>query len=355
MPIDLDLRSREILHWLVEEYLSTGEPVGSRTLSRKLEAGLSPATIRNVMADLTDANLIYSPHTSAGRQPTQQGLRFYVDSLMQRGDLSATERLHIEETCRSRGTSLREVYDGASSVLSGLSSCVGVVLAPKIHKPISQIQFMRLEGDKVLAIMVTRDGMVENRMIAVPESVGRDLLDQAASYINERIAGRTVGEIRDIIMHEIGHGESQLQRLTATLVEQGVILPMTSLEDDYIFVRGQSHLLGDEVTAQSLGEIRDLLSALEEHKNMLDIMDAVRDGDGVQIFIGSENRIFGRNDGGTGWTTIIRPYRDETGRIIGATGVIGPTRLNYKRIVPIVDYTAQIMEKLLGTVSLEKT
>lgn len=348
--MDLDLRSREILHWIVEEYLSTGEPVGSRTLSRRLETSLSPATIRTVMSNLTDADLIYSPHTSAGRQPTQQGLRFYIDSLMQRGDLTAPERQHIEETCKLRGTNLREIYDNASSVLSGLSSCVGVVLAPKIHKPISQIQFMKLEGDKILAIMVTRDGMVENRMITVPGNVTRDLLDQAANYLNERIAGRTVGEIREIIAHDIGHGETQLQKLTTLLVKEGVIEAPTSLDDDYIFMHGQSRLL-DDATASSLTEIRDLLMALEEHKNMLDIMDAVRDGDGVQIFLGSENRSFGTKN----WSTIIRPYRDETGRIIGATGVIGPTRLNYKRIVPIVDYTAQVMEKLLGTVSYEKT
>jgi len=350
MSIDLDLRSREILQWIVEEYLSTGEPVGSRTLSRKLETSLSAATIRNVMADLMDASLIYSPHTSAGRQPTHQGLRFYVDSLMQRGDITPTERLQIEQTCKTRGTNLRDIYDSASTVLSGLSSCVGIVLAPKVHKPISQIQFMKLEGDKVLVIMVTRDGMVENRVIDIPGNVPRDLLDQASNYLNDRVAGRTVGEVRDDISSQIGQGESKLQQLTATLIKEGVIDPMTSLEDDYIFVRGQSQLL-DEKAANSLSEIRDLLSALEEHKNMLDIMDAVRDGNGVQIFIGSENRAFGK----TNWTTIIRPYHDETGRIIGATGVIGPTRLNYKRIVPIVDYTAEVMGKLLGTVSLEKS
>lgn len=348
--MDLDLRAREILQWIVEDYLSTGEPVGSRTLSKR--ADLSAATIRNVMANLADAELIYSPHTSAGRQPTQAGLRFYVDSLMQRGELSPTERQHIEDQCRLRGTTSRDLYDSASSALSGLSSCVGVVLAPKIHRPISQIQFMKLEARKVLVIMVTRDGLVENRIIDMAMDVSADLLARAANYINDRIAGRTVSEARDIILAEIGHGESQLQKLTAALIEQGVILPPTSLDDDYIFVRGHAHLLADEHTIASLGEIRDLLSALEEHKNMLDIMDAVRDGKGVQIFIGSENRSLG---GQTGWSTIIRPYRDETGRIIGATGVIGPTRLNYKRIVPIVDYTAQVMEKMLSTLSLEKS
>lgn len=352
MSIDLDIRAREILQWIVEDYLSTGEPVGSRTLSHRLNSSLSAATIRTVMSHLTDANLIYSPHTSAGRQPTQAGLRFYVDSLMQRGELSQNERLHIETKCQLRGTNLREIYDNASTALSGLSSCVGVVLAPKIHKPISQIQFLKLEPQKVLVIIVTKDGMVENRIIDLAVDVSSDMLTQAANYLNDRISGRTVSEAREIITHEIGHGETQLQKLTAALIEQGVILPPSSLDDDYIFVRGQSQLLGDEVTSARLGEIRDLLTALEEHKNMLDIMDAVRDGQGVQIFIGSENRSLG---GQPGWSTVIRPYRDETGRIIGATGVIGPTRLNYKRIVPIVDYTAQVMEKLLSTLSLEKS
>ncbi len=350
MPIDLDLRSREILHSIVEEYLSTGVPVGSRTLSQRLGKSLSAATIRNVMTDLMDANLIFSPHTSAGRQPTQQGLRFYVDALMQKGELSQSDRLHIETQCQNRSMHLREVYESASNVLSGLSSCVGVVMAPKVHKPISQIQFLRMEDKKVLAVLVTRDGMVENRLIDMPTPVSPDMLTQAANYLNDRIAGRTVGEIRSVIEADIGAGQSQLQQLTRDLMDKGVILPMTSLEDDYIFVRGQSHLLSDENTAGGLDQIRDLLAALEEHRNMLDIMDAVRDGDGVQIFIGSENRIFGNS----GWSTVIRPYRDESGRIIGATGVIGPTRLNYQRIVPIVNHTAQVMEKLLGKVSLDK-
>lgn len=350
MTINLDTRARAILQSIVEEYLSTGEPVGSRTLSRRIDRSLSPATIRNVMMDLMDANLIFSPHTSAGRQPTQTGLRFYVDALMQTGELSATDRQHIESRFNSSSHRLREVYDSASAVLSGLSSCIGVVVAPKIHKPISQIQFLPMERNQVLAVLVTRDGMVENRLIDLQGTITPDLLEQASNYLNSRIAGRTVGEIRDLIASEVGKGETRLQILTRELIDKGVILPMSSLDDDYIFVRGQSHLLNDENTANGLSQVRDLLAALEEHKNMLDIMDAVRDGDGVQIFIGSENRVFGQS----GWSTVIRPYRDDSGRIIGATGVIGPTRINYRRIVPIVDYTAQIMEKLLGNVALDK-
>ncbi len=351
MSMDLDLRSREILQWIVEEYLSTGEPVGSRTLSQRLEKTLSAATIRNVMADLMDANLIYSPHTSAGRQPTQSGLRFYVDTLMQRGELSAVDRAQIEAKCHGNGSTVREVYDNASSVLSGLSSCVGVVLAPKMHKPISQIQFLKMEAEKVLVVLVMRDGLVENRLIDMP-GVNRDQLEQASNYLNERVVGRTVGEIRTILSTDIGRGEDKLNKLTATLIEKGVILPMNTLDEDYIFVRGQSQLLTD---ANVLDEVRGLLLMLEQQKNMLDIMDAVRDGQGVQIFIGSENHMFDENKVGAGWSTVIRPYHDETGRIIGATGVIGPTRLNYKRIVPIVDYTAQLMERLLGGVLVEKT
>lgn len=341
-----DLRAREILHLIVEEYLSSGEPVGSRTLSRRLESSISPATIRNIMASLTEADLIYSPHTSAGRKPTQQGLRFYVDSLMQSGELSPTERLHIEESCKNKGSNLRDIYDNASLVLSSMSSYVGIVLAPKIHKPISQIQFMKLEADKILAIMVPRDGMVENRIITVPGNVTRDMLDQASNYLNERIAGHTVGEVRDIISQDIHHSEGKLQQLMSVLVQEGVIDPMSSTDDDYIFMHGKSRLL-NEGTTKNIDEMRNLLSALEEHKNMIDMLDAVRDGEGVQILLGT----FGNDN----LSTIIKPYRDRDGRIIGATGVIGPTRVNYKRIVPIVNHTAQVMEKVLGMSSYEKT
>ncbi len=350
MPLDLDQRSRDILHSIVEEYLLTGLPVGSNTLSRRLGKSISAATIRTVMTELSDEHLIVQPHTSAGRQPTQQGLRFYVDALMQKGELSPTDRMHIETKFQTPDMQLRRVYENASSILSGLSSCVGIVMAPKVHKPISQIQFLRMEERKVIAVIVTSDGMVENRLIDMPVPVTPDMLTQASNYLNSRIAGRTVGEIRSIVEADIGQNQNQLQPLVRDLVDKGVILPMSSLDDDYIFVSGQAHLLSDENTTGGLDQIRELLGALEVHKNMLDILDAVRDGDGVQIFIGSENRILSN----AGWSTVIRPTRDESGRIIGATGVIGPMRLNYQRIVPIVNHTAQVMEKLLGKVSLDK-
>ena len=350
MLSDFNQRTRDIFRLIVDEFLETGDPTGSRTLSRRLETSLSPATIRNVMADLEDAGLIYSPHTSAGRLPTQTGLRLYVDGLMQIGQLSADERNAIETECMAMGHSVQEIYEKTGSLLSGLSSCLSVVISPKFNKPIKQIQFVPLEPMRVLVIMVLQDGIVENRIMTTSSPVDSIALQQASNYLNNRIVGKTLQDVRDEILFDIRNHQTNLDQLTAHLVEQGLVVAIDSHSGGNIIVRGQSHLLSDVNEMANLEQARQILTMLEEEKNMLSVLDSVSESDGVQIFIGSENRLF---DGPT-WSTIFSPYRDETGRMIGAVGVIGPTRLNYARIVPIVDFTSQIMGRIIRAPSLKK-
>ncbi len=344
MNPDWNDRTRDIFRMIVDEYLTTGEPVGSRTLSRRIEAGLSPATIRNVMSDLEEAGFIFSPHTSAGRLPTQSGLRLYVDGLMQIGGLTQDERRQIEIQCSTSGRSMTEVYDKASTMLSGLAGCAAMIITPKMNKPIRQIQFVQIERAKALVILVLQDGVVENRIIDIPPDLDGSVLQQATNYLNARIAGRILQDVREEILFDIRNHQNNLDQLTGKLVQQGLIVAVSPLDGGNIIVRGQSHLLKDVKELEKLEQARQLLTLLEEERSMLTMLDSVSKGDGVQIFIGSENRFFDKPN----WSTVVSPYRGEDGRIIGAVGVIGPTRLNYARIVAMVDFTSQVMGRLLG-------
>lgn len=333
-----DPRARDIFRMIVEEYLKYGIPVGSQTISKSLGQILSPATIRNVMAELADSDLLFSPHTSAGRQPTERGLRLYVDTLMKVDDISP-ERVQIEKL-----TDTANIYDGASTLLSGLSSCIGVVIAPKMNKPIRKIEFMKLEPRRVLGILITQDGMVENRVIPLDHDVSKSELEQVSNFLNDRIAGKTLSELNTDLLTEIKTHRNSLNALASLLVGDGIIHPLSSADEGHIFISGQGRLLDDPEAQLRLSEMKSLFAMLEEKQAMLSMMDAIEHGEGVQIFIGSENPVFERPT----WSTIIRAYHDQNGRIIGATGVIGPTRLNYGKIVPIVDYTSLVVEKLLG-------
>lgn len=339
-----DDRARDIFRMIVEEYLKYGIPVGSQTISNSLKQPLSSATIRNVMSDLVEADLLFSPHTSAGRQPTERGLRLYVDTLMKIDDITP-QRVQIEKYL---SPDTANIYDGASALLSGLSSCVGVVIAPKMNKPIRKIEFLKLEPHKILAIIMTQDGMVENRVIPVVQEVSKSELEQVSNFLNDRIAGKTLPELNADLLTEIKTHKNNLNGLASLLVEEGIIHPLSSSADEgHIFISGQSQLLDNPEAQQRLAEMKSLFTMLEEKRAMLSMMDAIEHGEGVQIFIGSENPVFERPT----WSTIIRAYHDQNGRIIGATGVIGPTRLNYGKIVPIVDYTALVVEKLLEKTS----
>jgi heat-inducible transcriptional repressor len=342
----LNERSRDIFRRIVESYFETGEPVGSRTLSRKLGQSLSPATIRNVMADLQDAGLLYSPHTSAGRLPTEQGLRLFVDGLLEVGQLTEEERARIDGQCAAAGKSLTQMLEQATTVLSGLAHCAGLVLAPKSDAALKHIEFVSLAPGRALAVLVTEDGLVENRVIDVPPGLPPSGLVQAANYLNARIMGRTIGETRVAILEELTQSRAELDELTAKVVQAGLATWAGDQPDGggHLIVRGQARLLEDVTAIDELERIRLLFEALETRETVIRLLDSAGGAAGVQIFIGASNELFNL----AGCTAIIAPYANSREQIVGAIGVIGPTRLNYARIIPMVDYTARAIGKLIG-------
>ena len=342
MPADLNKRAREVLRLIVDAYVETGEPVGSRAISRRLGMSLSPATIRNVMADLEEVGLLHAPHTSAGRLPTEAGLRLFVHGLLQVGHLSDDEREAINGRASAAGRSLPEMLGEATAVLSGLSGCTGLVVAPKTDKPLKHLEFVALGPGRTLIVMVTEDGVVENRVIETPLGIPAASLVMASNYLSSRLIGRTIDEGRAAILAEIQTAQTQLDSLTAGLVEAG--LAIRSIGTDQLIVRGQGNLLEDIGDRADVIRIRALFEALETKDTMLKLLEAANRAEGVQIFIGSENEMFAH----AGCSMIITPYMNSREQVVGAIGVIGPTRLNYARIIPMVDYTAKVISRLLG-------
>jgi heat-inducible transcriptional repressor len=344
LPPGLDARSASVLREIVEQYVETGEPVGSRTLSRRLPINVSPATIRNIMADLTEAGLLFAPHTSAGRLPTDQGLRLFVDGLLQFGELSEDERAAISASLAASGRSLEDTLADASSMLSGLSAAAGLVLAPKTEGPLKHIEFVPLGSGRALVVLVGGDGHVENRVIDTPPGVPPAALQQAGNYLNARIAGRPLEELRRIVSDEMAANRTELDELSTRIVETGLATWSSEGRGGSLIVRGQGRLLSDVTQIERLAAIQALFERLETQETMLRLLDLAEQSDGVRIFIGSESGLFGT----TGISMIVAPARSEAGRILGAIGVIGPTRINYGRIIPVVDYTARVIGRLLG-------
>ena len=344
----LDERSRDVFRRVVEAYVETGEPVGSRTLSRQLAEKLSPATIRNVMADLQDAGLLYSPHTSAGRLPTDLGLRLFVDGLLEVGRLSSEERDKMEAQCAAQGRAPSQVLEQASQMLAGLGGGAGLVVAPKSESPLKHIEFVSLAPGRTLVVLVQASGLVENRIIETPMGLTPAQLAQAANFLNARFAGRTLAEARGDILAALEAERAALDELSRKVAEAGVAVWSSGdgkpAKDAYLIVRGQSKLLADVHALEDLERIRRLFDALEQHESLVKILDQAQSAQGVQIFIGAQNELFGLS----GCSTVIAPYTDSRARIVGAIGVIGPTRLNYARIIPMVDYTAKIVGRLVG-------
>ena len=343
----LNERSREIFRLIVESYLATGEPVGSRNLSRILPMTLSPASVRNVMSDLEQLGLVYAPHTSAGRLPTEIGLRFFVDALMQIGDLSERDRRAIEAQVAASGQakSVEAVLTEASGLLSGLSRAAGVVLTAKANPRLKHIEFVRLEPERALVILVGEDGQVENRVLHVPIGMPTSALTEAANFLNARIRGQTLDEVKAEIARTLKESEAQLDQLTKQIVADGLASWSGGESDERkLIVRGQAHLLDDLKAVTDLERVRLLFDDLETRREVIDLLGRAEQAEGVRVFIGSENRLFSLS----GSSTIVAPYHDASGQIVGVLGVIGPTRLNYARIVPMVDYTAKVVSKLLG-------
>lgn len=342
----LDVRSKDIFRLIVESYLETGEPLGSRNLARMLPQALSAATVRNVMSDLEYLGLIYSPHTSAGRVPTEGGLRFFVDAFMELGGISDDERKSIDRQVldTGRNANMDTILTEASQLLSGLSHGAGLVVAGKIEAALKHIEFVTLEPGKALAILVAEGGEVENRLIDIPVGVTPSQLTEAANFLNHNIRGRTLGEARQEISRRLEDMRQTIDSLSADLVERGIAIWGEGQGDaTRLIVRGRSNLLGGVQDARDLSVLRHLFDDLERKENLVQLLDLAEEGSGVRIFIGSENRLFSLS----GSSLVVAPYRDGANRVVGALGVIGPTRLNYRQVVPVVDYTAQVISKML--------
>jgi heat-inducible transcriptional repressor len=342
----LNTRSQDIFRKIVERYLETGTPVGSRDLSRMLAVGLSPASVRNVMADLEDLGLIAAPHTSAGRQPTQQGLRFFVDAMLEVGAVDETERSQIARQFEGQSGKLEDLLTEASSLLSGLSHGAGVVIAAKSDMVLRHIEFVRLDATQAMAILVGQDGTVENRVVQLPPGLTASALTQASNYLANLAVGKTLAEARNAVRAQRAARVAELDELTQQLVDTGLatLSQGNAAQAPTVIVRGRANLLNDAMESDELGRMRRLFDELERQEGLIELLGDAEKADGVRIFIGSENKLFSLS----GSSVILSPYKDANEKIIGVLGVIGPTRLNYARIVPVVDYTAQAISAIMA-------
>ena len=342
---EMNDRSREVFQNIVESYLATGEPVGSRTLTRTLSENVSAATIRNVMQDLEFMGLLNSPHISAGRIPTQAGLRMFVDGLLEVRDLGQDDRQKIEATVGNDRNDVGTVLDRVGSALSGLTNGASLVLAPKHEAAIKHIEFVSLAADRALVVLVFEDGHVENRVFSPPQGQTPSSMREAANFLNAFATGLPISELQKRISEEIGSRRQELDILARDLVEAGfAIWENEGEQHERLIVRGRANLLEDADREEDLDRIKTLFDDLERKRDIAQFLDLTDSGEGVRIFIGSENKLFSLS----GSSLVVSPYMNSDRKVIGAVGVIGPTRLNYGRIVPIVDYTAQMIGKLIS-------
>jgi len=345
--LGLKPRALEIFNALVTAYLESGQPIGSKTLAQRLRHDLSPASIRSNMSDLEHAGLLFSPHTSAGRIPTESGLRMYVDGLMEfSSDLTNEDRMSIDGECAVRGVSVDELLEKTSRTLSGLSRCASLVLSPASNAELQHFEFVPLGENRALAVLVRMDGKVENRLIDLPSGVPQSAMVRASNYMNARLSGRDLAAATGMIRSEIAAQRAELDEMSSRLVEAGVGLWAggNSSEDAVLVMRGQSNLLDDIQAGEELETIGQLFDELEARENALRLLDATSEGDGVKIFIGAENKLFTN----TGCSMVIAPYHDSKKQVIGAIGVLGPRHMNYARIIPMVDYTSRAIAAVLS-------
>ncbi|PIE10960.1 MAG: heat-inducible transcriptional repressor HrcA [Rhodobacterales bacterium] len=342
---DLNARSREVFRRLVETYLDTGAPVGSRTLTQTLSESVSAATVRNVMQDLELLGLLESPHTSAGRVPTHIGLRLFVDGLLEVGDLAGPDRAQLEGVQEGNETNIPAMLDRVGQVLSGVTHGASLVLAPKHEAALRHVEFVSLAPDRALVVLVFTDGHVENRLFTPPPGQTPSSLREAANFINALAAGRTLSELGTLMAREISARRAEIDRAAAALIDAGIAIWADEGEPtERLIVRGRGNLLEDGSDLEELERIRRLFDDLERKRDIAEFLELTEDGEGVRIFIGSENKLFSLS----GSSLVVSPYMNADRKIIGAVGVIGPTRLNYGRIVPIVDYTAQLVGRILS-------
>ncbi len=342
---DMNARSREVFRRLVEGFLETGGPVGSRTLTRSMSENVSAATIRNVMQDLEYMGLLDSPHVSAGRIPTEMGLRMFVDSLLEVDDLTEDDRAKIDISMGSNDPDVGNMMDRIGAALSGITSGASLVLTPKHEAPIRHIEFVSLNQSRALVVLVFADGHVENRLFTPPPGQTPSSMREASNFLNSLAEGLTISDLRTRIRDQISLRRQELNILARALVEDGMALWENEGDgQERLIVRGRSNLLSEGADEVELERIRNLFDDLERKRDIAEFLDLAETGEGVRIFIGSENKLFSLS----GSSLVVSPYMNSDRQIIGAVGVIGPTRLNYGRVVPIVNYTAELVGKLIS-------
>ena len=342
---EMNNRSREVFRRVVEGYLADGEPVGSRTLSREFSEDISAATIRNVMQDLEFLGLLGSPHTSAGRIPTQQGLRMFVDGILEVSEVDRNDRKKIDKIVSDETNQVDEILDDISTTLSGVTQGASLVLTPKREAPIKHVEFLPLSISQALVVLVYADGHVENRLFKPPPGQTPSSMKEAANFLNALMEGNTLSEAKKLIKNEIDYRRQELDTLARDLVQSGLALwEYTEERHERLIVKGRANLLNESSQQEDLERIKNLFDDLELKRDIADFLELTEKGEGVRIFIGSENKLFSL----TGSSLVVSPYMNSDRKIIGAVGVIGPTRLNYGRIVPVVDYTAQLVGKMIS-------
>ena len=342
---DMNTRSREVFRLVVEGYLENGEPMGSRTLTRTLTEKVSAATVRNVMQDLEYLGLLDSPHISAGRIPTQMGLRMFVDGLLEIGEMNVVDREKLNATVADTAQDVDGMLDQIGSALSGITQGASLVLTPKQQAPIKHIEFVSLAEDRALVVLVFANGQVENRLFTPPPGQTPSSMREAANFLNALIEGRTLSDLQGAVKTEIAARRQEIDTLAHDLVESGLAVWQNKGDrHERLLVRGRANLLDGDAEEADLTRIRTLFDDLERKRDIAEFLELTEDGEGVRIFIGSENKLFSL----TGSSLVVSPYMNADRKIVGAVGVIGPTRLNYGRIVPIVDYAAQLVGKRIA-------
>ena len=342
--VELSDRSKQIFKSVVETYLETGNPSGSETILKKGGIDLSSSSIRLILAELQKEGLLFAPHISAGRLPTDKGMRLFVDGILEFGRLTKHQQENIKQQCLSKGASFEDVLDEASKLISGLSSHAGIVVAPKYQYPVKHIEFIRLNQNQVMSIIASKNGQVENRIIEDSANYSENSLREISNYLNSKYIDMNIDEIKKSIQTEIKNSQGRLETLSRNLVEKGILEIAPNAQNPYIFLHGQSSLLEDELISKDLDQIRKLFDDIENKTSFVDILNNTSSAKGVQIFIGSKNFLFKHS----GLSMVMAPYKDKDQKIIGAIGVVGPTRLNYSKIVPLVDYTSKIVGKVLS-------
>lgn len=345
--LDLDKRAQDIFHHIVTQYLHHGDPVGSRTLSKLLDEQISAATIRNVMADLADLGLLHSPHISAGRVPTADGLRLFVKGMLEIDDVSPEDKNILETLGKdNKHLSAHKMVDQVAEKIAGLSQYAGFVFAPNSNSGLKHIEFVPFAPGKALVILVTQEGVVENRLIDIPNDITPSMLSEAGNFMSQRLAGKNLDQAYQELDKNINERKTQLNELSQKIIDSGMAFwsQINEEESGYLILKGQSQLLDNIQTRADIEQIQHLFSSLERDQALLKLLNFAKDGEGVQLFIGSENEYFSLS----GWSLVLSPYQSNDGRMIGAIGLIGPINMNYARVIPVVNYTAKLVSDIFA-------